>query len=62
MNRALRRSAPKPEDLQQLLVDAVDQVLDVDTFNEELDIERADAAELEIMRQRVLLALGRGMQ
>jgi hypothetical protein len=44
--------------LQQILTDAIDSVLDVDAFNQELDRERQDAAALDVHRRRALAALG----
>lgn len=46
--------AVAPEDLQQLLTDAIDAVIDRDAFNYELDQEKADAAKLEGVRRIAL--------
>lgn len=43
-----------PETLQQLLIDAIDSVIDVDAFNAEIDAEKNDAAFLTGVRSRVL--------
>ncbi len=49
--------AIEPENLQQILREAIDEVLDVDAFNSELDAECADAEFLENTRRRVKVAL-----
>jgi hypothetical protein len=41
-----------------MLRDAIESVLDLDAFKAEQDRERADAAEIEVARQRALVALG----
>jgi hypothetical protein len=45
--------AVTPETLQDLLTDAIDSVLGVDRFNDELDAERENAAFIEGVRQTV---------
>ena len=45
--------AVEPETLQELLVAAIDSVLDIDAFNHELDQEKQDAAFLEGTRRTV---------
>ena len=50
--------AVSPEDLQELLTDAIDEVLDIEAFNAEVDAEREDAAFLAEARHRACLALG----
>jgi len=47
-----------PEQLQQLVINAIDSSLDVDAFNAELVKETAEAVELDAMRQRMLAAMG----
>lgn len=42
-----------PETLQSILEEAIDGVLDVERFNEEIDAEKRDAAFLDAVRQRV---------
>jgi hypothetical protein len=49
--------AVAPDDLQQLLTDAIDTVIDRNAFNYELDQEKADAAKLEGVRRIALDAL-----
>jgi hypothetical protein len=49
--------ALSPETLESLLTTAIDSVIDVEKFNAELDAEKADAAFLDTVRQRVHLAL-----
>ena len=46
-----------PRTLQVVLQDAIDTVIDVGTFNHEIDQEKADAAKLEGVRGVVLEAL-----
>ena len=48
-----------PETLQRVLREAVDSVIDVDSFNYEIDAEKADATKLEGVR-RVMLDTFRG--
>jgi hypothetical protein len=47
-----------PETLQQVLTDAVDGVIDVEAFNQEIDAEKADAAKLEGVRRVMLDTFG----
>lgn len=47
-----------PETLQELLRDAIDNVLDTDAFNAELDAEKQDAVYLQGLRKKVHAALG----
>ena len=42
-----------PADLQRVLQAAIDSVIDVDLFNQEVDQEASDAAELETVRRQV---------
>ncbi len=46
-----------PERLQSLLRDAIDGVLDIEAFNQEVDAEREDAAHLQGVRECVVEAL-----
>ncbi len=46
-----------PDDLQEILGEAIDGVIDIDAFNAELDAEKADAEFLENTRRRVAVAL-----
>lgn len=41
------------EDLQLILTEAIDSVIDVDAFNEEIDREKEDAAFLQNIRLRI---------
>lgn len=45
--------ALSPEQLQQLLTEAIDSVIDIDAFNVELEAERGDAVYLQAFRERV---------
>ncbi len=45
--------AVMPDVLQGMLRDAIDSVLDIDAFNEELEVERGDAVYLQGVRQMV---------
>jgi hypothetical protein len=47
----------EPEILQQLLRDAIDNLIDVDLFNQEVDREQEEAAKLEIVREKMAVAL-----
>ena len=49
--------AVPPAKLQEILTDAIDGVLDVDLFNDEIDAERSDAEFLENTRRRTNVAL-----
>ena len=49
--------AVSPEDLQELLTDAIDDVLDIEAFNAEIAAERDEAAYLDEARQRACIAL-----
>ncbi len=49
--------ALRPETLQRVLQDAIDQVIDVEAFNNEVGQEKADAVKLGGMREIVLSAL-----
>jgi hypothetical protein len=49
--------AVEPDTLQDLLTEAIESVLDVETWNVEVDAEREDAAFLETARRRACLAL-----
>ena len=55
---ACELEAVPPKQLQRMLRDAIESVLDLDAFKAEQDRERADAAEIEVVRQRALVALG----
>jgi hypothetical protein len=55
---ACELEAVPPKQLQRMLRDAIESVLDLDAFKAEQDRERADAAEIEVARQRALVALG----
>lgn len=50
-----------PQQLQQIVVQAVKQSLDVDAFNAELEKEKEEAVELDAMRQRMLAAMASGL-
>jgi hypothetical protein len=50
--------AVQPATLQQMLQDAIDNVLVVEAFNHEIDQEKADAAKLEGVRRVMLETLG----
>lgn len=50
--------AVRPEKLQELLTEAIEQVLDTDVWDEEIENEEADAEFLEGARQRACIALG----
>jgi len=50
--------AIEPARLQAMLTDAIQQALDVEAFNAEVAKEQEDAAYLEVLRRRVLKALG----
>jgi hypothetical protein len=43
-----------PEDLQAVLDDAIRHHLDVDAFNREVELERAEAAKLKSLKARIL--------
>ena len=49
--------ALQPELLQKLLTDAIDSVIDIDTFNAELSQEREDALLLDATRRRIKVAI-----
>jgi hypothetical protein len=49
--------ALRPEQLQEILREAIDQVIEVDAFNRELKAEEADAAHLEGVRKTIRNAL-----
>jgi hypothetical protein len=49
---AYELEALAPEDLQQILIEAIDSVLDIKAFNLEIDAEREDAAALEDLRRQ----------
>jgi hypothetical protein len=49
--------ALKPNQLREIVTDAIDGVLDLDAFNAEMDAERRDAAELDRLRRQALLSL-----
>jgi hypothetical protein len=49
--------ALEPPDLQGIITDAIDAVIDVESFNAELDAERSDAAFLQAKRQQIVAAL-----
>jgi hypothetical protein len=53
----LELEAVPPETLQELLSTAIDSVVDVDSFNHELDQEKQDAAFLATARRRAQAAL-----
>jgi len=55
---ACELEAVPPKQLQQMLRDAIESVLDLDAFRAEQDRERADAAEIEVYRERAFAALG----
>ena len=46
-----------PETLQTLLRDAIDAVIDTEAFNHEIDQEKADAVQLDGVRQMMLQSL-----
>jgi hypothetical protein len=48
-----------PDDLQRLLREAIDSVLDVDAFNRKIDLEKQDAASLDMLRRRAHASIGR---
>jgi hypothetical protein len=50
---AYELEALQPEDLQQVLRDAINAVIDVDAFNHEVEQEAKDAAKLEALRTTV---------
>jgi ParB-like chromosome segregation protein Spo0J len=54
--------ALEPEQLQKVLTEAIDRVIDVETFNHELDRERGDAGLLHALRLSVQDALGEYME
>jgi hypothetical protein len=56
--RCYELEAIPPEQLQQILRDAIDEVMDLDAFNAELDKEHEDAARLEEIRRQVAGVLG----
>lgn len=49
-----------PHTLQTLVGEAIDAVIDIPLFNAELEREKLDASELEVLRQRVLKSIQRG--
>ncbi len=51
--------AMQPEDLQRELESAIEKVIDRELFNKEIDREKADAAQLAGVRQRMLRTLKR---
>jgi hypothetical protein len=46
-----------PAQLQLALRETIDGLLDMAAFNRELDAERADSVQLEVLRRRVLAAV-----
>ena len=51
---AVELEALAPEDLQAVLDDAIRHHLDVDAFNREVELERAEAAKLKSLKARIL--------
>ncbi len=49
--------AVPPDELQRLLTEAIEGVIEVESWNSEIELERKDAASLEEARQRASLAL-----
>ena len=45
--------ALRPADLQKIVQEAIDSVLDIDAFNQEVDREQEDAAHLDTVRRKV---------
>ena len=46
-----------PETLQSILIQAIDDVIDVEKFNAEIDAEKADAAHLDTIRQKMKIVM-----
>jgi hypothetical protein len=59
---AYELEAIPPEKLQEILRAAIDSVLNVDLFNQEIEQEKADAAQLNTIRRRVHRFLQEGAQ
>lgn len=55
---ACELEAVPPRDLQRMLRNAIESVLDLESFRAEQDRERADAQEIEIARKKALVAIG----
>ena len=51
--RVYELEALTPEQLQQILTEAIDSIVDAEQFNEELDYEKQDAARLQALRETV---------
>jgi hypothetical protein len=50
--------AVPPEQMQQILRDAIEEVMDRAAFDAEMKQEEKDAAELDVIRKRMLAAIG----
>ncbi len=50
--------AVPPDRLQEILREAIDGVLDIEAYNQEIDAEKEDAAHLENLRRRIHGAIG----
>lgn len=51
--RAYELEAMRPEQLQLILSEAINQVIDIEAFNTELEAEKFDAAYLQAVRERI---------
>ena len=49
---AYELEAVEPVELETILEDAIEGVIDTDLFNEEVDLEKEDAAKLDVIRQQ----------
>jgi hypothetical protein len=56
-NDTYELEAVQPQQLQQWLREAIDNVLDVEAFNREVEREKEDAAQMEALRRRVARSL-----
>ena len=57
--QAYELEALEPADLQQILRDAIDAVIDRDAFNAEVDAERQDSVQLDVLRANVHETIGK---
>ena len=57
-NQVFELEALEPADLQRILREKIDEVIDVEKFNQELDLEKDEAGEIEDFRRRAVAALG----